>query len=209
MRRAVAVHRSARAPDLAAQRQKGTGPELARMLATLLWVVGGAVALLAGLGALPGLLTGESGARSAATLQEAELRLGARVLLPAFQPARLGWPPSEIRTAGGRRGSVLVGFEPREGEPVQVVQATEAGRPIDAPLLEGRNVLASRRTTVGERPAQLATVSIEGVVWQELALDVGGRAVLLRTRGDVDELYRIAHSFHGAADAVEGGGRAP
>jgi hypothetical protein len=70
-------------------------------------------------------------------------------------------------------------------------------------------VLASRRTTVGERPAQLATVSIEGVVWQELALDVGGRAVLLRTRGDVDELYRIAHSFHGAADAVEGGGRAP
>lgn len=206
MRRAVAVLRSSRAPEPAAQRARGTGPELARMLATLLWVVGGAAALLAGLGKVPGWLSGESGARSASTIQEAELRLGARVLLPAFQPARLGWPPEEIRTAGGRRGSVLVGFTPSEGKgaPVEIVQATQAGRAIDAPLLEGRNVLSQRRTSVGERTAQLATVSIDGVIWQELALEVGGRAVLLRTRGDVDELYRIAHSFHGKGDA-EGG----
>jgi len=193
-----------RAVAAGAERAKGTGAELARMLGTLLWVVGGAAAVLAVLGAVPGWLTGEAGARGASSIAEAEARLGARILLPAFQPARLGWPPTEIRTAGGRRGSVLVGFTPREGAPVEIVQACEPGRAIDAPLLEGRNVLSERRTLVGARPARLATVSIDGAVWQELAVDVGGRAVLLRTRGDVDELYKIAHSFHGRFDDPEG-----
>jgi hypothetical protein len=50
-------------------------------------------------------------------------------------------------------------------------------------------------------------VSVDGTVWQELAFDVDGRMVLLRSRGDLDELYRIAHSLHGRSAA--GAGRRP
>lgn len=184
---------------------KGTGGELARMLATLAWVVGGAALLLGLLGAVPGWMAGGAGARAAGSIQEAEARLGARILLPAYQPARLGWPPAEIRTAGGRRGSVRLRLAPREGAPIELVQATEAGRAIDAALLADRNVLSERRTRIGNLPATLASVTLEGTVWQELSFDVDGRAVLLRTRGDLDELYRIAHSLHGrAAPATDG-----
>jgi hypothetical protein len=184
---------------------KGTGGELARMLATLAWVVGGAALLLGLLGAVPGWLAGGAGARAAGSIQEAEARLGARVLLPAYQPARLGWPPAEIRTAGGRRGSVRLRLAPREGAPVELVQSTDPGRAIDPALLADRNVLSERRTRIGNLPATLASVTLEGTVWQELSFDVDGRAVLLRTRGELDELYRIAHSLHGrATPAAEG-----
>jgi hypothetical protein len=195
----------------AAERAKGTGAELARMLATLAWVVGGAAGLLAALGALPAWLTGGAGARGAGSIQEAEARLGARILLPAFQPARLGWPPAEIRTAGGRRGSVRIRLAPREGAPVELVQATEEGRAIAPALLADRHVLSERRTQVGALAASLATVTLDGTVWQELAFDVDGRAVLLRSRGDLDELYRIAHSLHGRGPhgAPAGGGTRP
>jgi hypothetical protein len=192
----------------AAERAKGTGAELARMLVTLAWVVGGAAGLLGFLGAVPGWLTGGAASRTAGSIQEAEARLGQRILLPAFQPARLGWPPAEIRTAGGRHGSVRLRLSPREGAPVELVQATEAGRPIDPALLADRHVLAERRTRIGALPASLATVTLDGTVWQELAFDVDGRAVLLRTRGDLDELYRIAHSLHGRGPPA-GGGRRP
>jgi len=188
----------------AAERAKGTGAELARMLATLAWSVGGAAALLATLGAVPGWLTGNAAARAAGSIEEAERRLGARILLPAFQPERLGWPPAEIRTAGGRHGSVRIRLAPRQGEPVELVQATEAGRAIAPPLVADRHVLSERRTTIGTLPAALATVSLEGTVWQELSFDVDGRAVLLRSRGDLDELYRIAHSLHGRGAAGQG-----
>lgn len=192
----------------AGERAKEPGAELARMLATLAWVVGGAAGLLAFLGAIPGWLTGGAGARGAGSIQEAEARLGARILLPSFQPARLGWPPTEIRTAGGRHGSVRIRLAPRDGAPVELLQSTEAGRAIAAPLLADRHVLGERRTQIGELPAALATVALDGTVWQELSFEVDGRPVLLRTRGDLDELYRIAHSLHGRG-APAGEGRRP
>jgi len=57
-------------------------------------------------------------------------------------------------------------------------------------------VLSSRKTTVGVHPATLASVLVDGVSWQELAFEVDGRAVLLRTQGDLDELVRMAKSLH-------------
>jgi hypothetical protein len=191
----------------AAERAKGTGAELARMLATLAWVVGGAAAVLAVLGAVPAWLSGGAGAREAASIQEAEARLGARILLPAFQPARLGWPPADIRTAGGRRGSVRIRLSPREGAPLELLQSVDAGRPIAPALLADRNVLSERPTRIGDVDATIASVAVDGAVWQELGFEVDGRPVLLRSRGDVDELYRIAHSLHGRG--APPGGRAP
>jgi hypothetical protein len=175
----------------------GRGLEVARMLATLAYVVAATGAALAGLGALPRWLAGDSAASRRVSLDEAERRLGARLPLPAYYPERLAWPPAEIRVAGGRQGAARLKFDARDGgAPVELVAAAEAGSPIPAALLEGRTVLSTRTTTVGVRPATLASVLVDGVSWQELAFEVDGRAVLLRTRGDLDELVRMAKSLH-------------
>jgi hypothetical protein len=174
------------------------GAEIARMLATLVFVAATSALMIAGLGALPKLVAGDTGPHRAASIQEAERRLGARIVLPGYYPARLAWPPSELRVAGGRRGSVRLTFSARDGGAgLEMLAATDAGEEIDAALLADRTILNSRRTVVGGRPATLASVLVEGVPWQELTWSVDGRAVVLRTQGDLDELVRIAHSLHG------------
>lgn len=180
-----------------AQRAGPGALELARMVATLAYVVAATGAALAGLGALPRWIAGDAAASRRVTLDEAERRLGARLPLPAYYPDRLAWPPAEIRVAGGRQGAARLRFAARDGgAPLELLAAAEPAFPIPASLLEDRTVLSSRKTTVGIHPATLASVLVEGVSWQELAFEVDGRAVLLRTRGDLDELVRMAKSLH-------------
>ena len=179
-------------------RAAGWGGELARMGATFLWIVTATVILVAGLGAVPGWVAGESRAlRRAGTIQEAERRLGARVLVPGYFPDRLGWPPSEIHVAGGRRGSVRLVFGARDGgADVEFLQATRDGEPIRPELLEGRTVLRSGRAFVESDPATLSDVLVGGHPAKELAWQLHGRAVVLRSAGDVEELFRMARSAH-------------
>jgi hypothetical protein len=174
-----------------------SAPELARMLATLLWVAASAGGVIAVLGALPRWIAGDAAASRALTVDETERRLGARLPLPAFYPDRLAWPPAEIRVAGGRGGSARLRFVARAGgSPVELIAAVDPARAIDASLLEDRSVVSERRTTVGPRPATLASVLVDGVSWQELSLELDGRQVILRTRGDLEELVRMAKSLH-------------
>jgi hypothetical protein len=180
-------------------RVRESGLELARMLATLLWVAATAAIAIGALDALPGWIAGEDrAAHRVRSIDEAERALRARVLVPGVFPARLAWPPAEVRIAGGARGSVALAFEDRDGAPALVlVQSTEPGVPPSPALLGDGTVLSSRRTTVGPRPATLSTVVSGGRTWSELAWQVDGRALVLRGLGDLDELYRIAHSTHG------------
>jgi len=180
-----------------AARAGGAGSELARMLATFAWILGATAIAVAALGAMPGWLAGDTPAGRVATIQEAERRLAARVLVPGYFPSRLAWPPAEIRVAGGRRGSVLIAFAAHDGgRGVEFLQATRDGEPIAAELLEGRTVLRSGRTTVGAVPATLSDVIVGGRLETELSWELHGRAVLLRTAGDVEELFRMAKSAH-------------
>ena len=179
------------------QRARPGALELARMVATLAYVVAATGAALAALGALPRWIAGDAAASRRVSLDEAERRLGARLPLPAYYPERLAWPPAEIRVAGGRQGAARVLFAARDGgAPLELLAAAEPGSPIADALLEDRTVLSSRKTTVGVHPATLASVLVDGVSWQELAFEVDGRAVLFRTRGDLDELVRMAKSLH-------------
>jgi hypothetical protein len=179
-----------------AARAGAPAAELARMLATLLWVVLATGATLAGLGAIPGWLAGdEAGIVRATSVADAERRVGAWLFLPAFFPDRLAWPPA-VRVAGGRGGSVELGFLPRDGgEPaVQLFQSVTPGEPVAEALLGPFRVLSESPTRVGTRPARISTVLAHGTTWSELSWQEGGRELRLRSRGDVDELYRMAHS---------------
>jgi hypothetical protein len=167
------------------------------MLATLAFVAVTAAGMILGLGAIP-----SSPATRARTGRRRSRRPSAGWgprRPPGYYPARLAWPPAEIRVAGGRRGSVRLTFVARHGGPgLEMLAAIQAGDDINPALLAGRTVLSSRRTVVAGHPATLGSVLVEGDPWQELSWSVDGRAVVLRTQGDLDELMRIAHSLHGS-----------
>lgn len=176
----------------------GKGLELARMLATFFWVAGATVAMVAALGALPGWITGDRGSvRRVATVQDAERRLGARILVPGYFPERLAWPPKSILVAGGRHGSVRLDLEARDGgADLHILQATAEGEPIAPELLHGRTVLRTSRATVLAHPATLSDVLVDGIPHRELAWENQGRAMILRSSGDVEELFRMARTSH-------------
>jgi hypothetical protein len=181
-----------------AARARGAGLELVRMLATFVWVAGATVVTIAALGALPGWITGERGTvRRAETLEDAERRLGARVLVPGYFPERLVWPPKSILVAGGRRGSVRLDLDARDGGPdLHILQATREGEPIAPELLHGRTVLRTSRAMVGAHPATLSDVLVDGIPHRELAWETQGRAMIVRSSGDVEELFRMARTSH-------------
>ena len=180
-----------------AARSGGAGLELARMLATFVWVAGATVVTVAVLGALPGWITGDRGTvRWAATIQDAERRLGARILVPGYFPDRLDWPPKSIQVAGGRRGSVRLDLSARHGPDLHILQATGEGEPIAPELLTNRTVLRTSRATVLAHPATLSDVLVDGTLHRELAWEVQGRAIILRSSGDVEELFRMARTSH-------------
>lgn len=179
-------------------RGETAGGELVRMLASWAWVLVAAVGSLAVLGSAPRWLAGDGrGVRHADTIAEAERRLGARILVPGYFPARLGWPPARIEVAGGRRGSVLLELAARDGGPgVTILQSTREGEPIAEELLEGRTVLRSSRTTVGPVSATISDVLAGGEPEVELAWEIHGRAMILRSAGDLDDLFHMARSSH-------------
>jgi hypothetical protein len=180
-----------------AARGAGAGLEVVRMLATFVWVAGATVVTVAVLGAMPGWITGDKGiVREASSIQDAERRLGARVLVPGYFPDRLLWPPRAIHVAGGRRGSVRLDFAARSGPDLHLLQATRAGEPIAPELLGERTVLRTSRATVGKLPATLSDVLVEGTLHRELAWDLEGWAIVLRSSGDVEELFRMARTSH-------------
>jgi hypothetical protein len=175
----------------------GAGLEVARMLATLVWVTGATIVALAVVGAMPGWITGDKGiVREALSVQDAERRLGARVLVPGYFPDRLIWPPRAIHVAGGRRGSVRLDLGARTGPGITIFEATREGDAIAPELLGDRTVLRSSRTAVGKLPATLSDVLVDGRLHRELAFAPGGWSVVLRTEGDVEELFRMARTSH-------------
>ncbi len=178
---------------------RAAGPELLRLVVSLGWVVAATAATLAGLGALPGSIAGEPReVRTASSLEAAERSLGAGLALPSYFPAHLGWPPARIRVAGGKGGAIELTFRERASgaEQLQLLQATTPGAPLPAAFDPPGSELASSPTTVAGRPALLSRRAIGGEIWQQLAWDRDGRRMVLRTRGDVEELFRMARSAH-------------
>jgi hypothetical protein len=176
---------------------RSVGSELLRLLAALGWVVAASAAILAGLGAVPGWIAGEPReVRTVASLEIAEKNLGAGLALPSYFPAHLGWPPARIRVAGGKGGALELTFRERNVDQLQLLQATTPGAPLPPVFEPPGSELASSPTTVAGRPARLVRRTIGGEVWHQLAWERDGCRMQLRTRGDVEELFRIARSAH-------------
>ena len=159
----------------------------------------GAAILLYALDALPALVTGEPRhVRRAATIDEVERRLRTRLVLPYYFPNTYVWPPRRIRFTVGPPAAAAVTAEGREaGRQLLVAETLGAGR-IPAPLLPDAQILYSSPIAVGSYRGTLSRVVEEGSMGWQITWEQGGRTLLVRSRGTIEELLRIARSAHEA-----------
>lgn len=132
-----------------------------------------------------------------ARLDQAEARLGERLLLPAYFPDDLEWPPAEIVSAGDPP-AVCVSFRGRADPTtrVRLCQATRERRGIPELLLARLAVLSEQLVRIHDEPARLLRLrGPQGEAWLELAFEDRGRAVVLRLRGAPERALRMAESL--------------
>jgi len=173
-------------------------PRWAQALSTVaapLFVTLAAAALLAVLDGLPALIEGEPhGLERARTVEEVEEALRTRLLLPSYFPSSLAWPPRRIRYRFGRPSAVALHIEGQGSRPGLFLAETVAPGPFPPGLVPESQVLARSPVSVGPLKGILSRVVDEGTQGFEVAFELEGRSVLLRSRGSLDELLRMARS---------------
>ena len=171
--------------------------ELVRSFAAVILVLAGAAATLAALDRMPAWLTGRAhGVARVTTVTEAGRRLRARIILPAYFPETLAWPPAEILVASGPPAAAAIEIAPRDGGPPRLIFA-QTGGPGAVPerLLPGTPLDSGSPIKVGDTNGRLRRViGFDGEVWWELAWTYRSRSVVMRSKGDLDQLIEMARS---------------
>jgi len=176
-----------------------TVSEGARALWILTLVLGGATLALVTLDSVPSWMHGEPrGIRRASGVEEAERRLQAKVLLPAYFPDTLRWPPSAVRFIRDEGGSVALSFLGADGAPALFLAQTAGGDGTLPPALLGRlAVIQQQSAPLGDGAVLARVVAEDGTLWNQLEWSAGGRRFHLRGRGSLEDLIRMARSIHG------------
>ncbi len=182
-----------------------TGPmgstvsEGARALWTLILVLGSAAFALVGLDSMPTWLHGQPrGVRRAGSVEEVERRLQARVLLPSYFPDTLRWPPSQVRFTREEGGSVALDFQGKDGAPALLLAQTTAPAGEIPDAIKGRLAVIQRQSApLGEDAVLARVVAEDGTLWSQLEWTGKDRRFLLRGRGSLEDLIRMARSIHG------------
>jgi hypothetical protein len=173
--------------------------ETARALVTLVLVMGATAAALATIDAVPAWVQGEPhGVRKAASVEEAERRLKARLFLPAYFPDTLRWPPRAVRFVAEDTASVALFFDGRDGAPALVLAQTVRGPgPISPLVVPQGSPLQSSALAVGDGEGMLSRiVGEDGTIWHEVAWRKAEARLALRGKVPVETLVRMARSAH-------------
>jgi hypothetical protein len=178
--------------------------DAARTAAGLAAVLAGAALALALLDAVPAWLAGEArDVRRARSVDEAERRLRARLVVPSYFPETFAWPPRQVRFTLAPPGAAALHIDGRDGRPRALLAETIAPGELPERLVRPaapleRSPVALDAAGHGAAPPRAATlarvVGDDGEVWNELAWRQQGRTLLLRSRGSIDELLRMARS---------------
>ena len=171
--------------------------------ARLAWVLVVALAVI-GLGLraidhLPGLLLDQPrGVRLFSSVTDLEREIGTRLLLPAYFPDTLAWPPARVLLASGTaHPTALIIVDRATGRTRLVIcQNARGDEPIPDRLLPPGTVLQRVELDVGGSSAVLSRMAArDGTEWSDLDWVSGSRRVTLRLYGDDTELARLARSM--------------
>lgn len=154
---------------------------------------------LKGADRLPALLSGApQGARVYWTVAAADARIGARVWLPASVPDSLAWPPARVDYWPLAPASVAVHFDGRGKEAdLLLVETLRAPAAPPAALLPPVQVLITvPDVPLGRHVATMTrAVAPGGQLLHDLWWDQGGRRLLIRYAGSIDDLLAVAGSL--------------
>jgi hypothetical protein len=171
--------------------------EVVRSAAWLVVVLGVTMGALAILDAVPAWLNGgDRDVRPARTLEDAERRVRARLVLPGYFPDTIAWPPARIQVLPGSPPAVIMQFRARsDGAPRMVLAQTVGLGEIPERLLPRAAPVDEATVAVAGGDGSLRRiVGPDGEIWRELAWSQDGRTVVARSKGSVDELLRMARS---------------
>jgi hypothetical protein len=178
----------------------GGARELLRAAAWLAVVLSAAAALLAGLDGVPAWINGEArDVRLAKDLQDAERRVRARLVLPGYFPDTLDWPPQRIRVLPGAPAAVAITLSGRDRSEARLVLAQTIGRgAVPERLLPRAGALDEAPIALGRAEGGTGMlrriVGPDGQIWRELSWTQSGRSIVVRSKGTLEELLRMARS---------------
>jgi hypothetical protein len=180
-----------------ASERHGLAREVLRAAAWLALVLAVTASILAALDAVPAWINGESrDVRLAQNLEDAERRVRARLVLPAYFPDTLAWPPRRIRVLAGQPPAVALELTGRGGGETRLVLAQTVGAgEIPERLLRPAGALDEAPVNVAGAQGRLRRiVGADGQIWREVAWTQGERSVVVRSKGSLEELLRMVRS---------------
>ena len=150
---------------------------------------------------VPGWLKGEPRAvRNYDSIEALERDLHTRLLLPAFFPETLEWPPARVQLSAGAGQPTRVEFRDARTGRVRVVicQTIRHDAPIPPRLLPAGEVTGQRHVDLSGTPAVLTMAHRGDEHWTDLSLVAQDRRVVVRAYPDTPEaeLIRLARSIY-------------
>jgi hypothetical protein len=175
-----------------------SGPGWFSVMAVWLLVVAGAVFGLRVADALPRVALGiPRGVVRMADVTWLERESGRRMPVPAYFPHTVAWPPAEARLHTS--GSAAIWCRQRDGGTTALIVATA---PAWAPgiadaVLPASVELQREPAMIGTHPAVVSRVrDADGAVWQQVRWQARSQTILIRYRGTLEELLKIAGSVN-------------
>jgi len=171
------------------------------------WLRVGAVWLLTVVAAALGLRAADAvplaalglprGVVNTTDLAELDRMSGRRMPVPAYYPDTLGWPPADTRLHTS--GSAAMWCRRRAGgETALIVATAPPGEPdVAAAVLPPSVELQREAATLDSRPAVVSRVrDADGALWQQVQWRTPAQIILIRYRGTLDELMKMAGSVN-------------
>ena len=172
--------------------------ELVRLSGAWLFVVASAAIGLRIADAVPRLVLGvPRGVVRALDLAQLDRESGRRMPVPAYFPDSIEWPPAEARMHSGGSAAIWCRQRPAGGMALVVATAPAGKREVAAAVLPASVELQREGAPLGARPAVVSRLrDADGAVWQQVQWQTPAQIILVRYRGTLDELLRIAGSVH-------------
>jgi hypothetical protein len=166
-------------------------------LASLLLTLAVTAASLRVLDAVPRAVTGlPRGVIRLTSLDDAARRLGFGVPTPSVVPDDVDWPPRDILV--GAHSSVTMTSRHRPDGPAWLIVAGAPARAgaIDPAVLPAVTVLQDTELVLGDGRTMTIQRQLDssGALWHQASWREHARLLLVRSRGSLDELLRIAQS---------------